>query len=74
MPLLPTLARKPYCPSMRVELMSTSVTLLFMTMEVTRQSAMSRSFLIWVPGALLRKGRRKGGRCSVCVCVWIGRF
>mmetsp|Transcript_28058 Transcript_28058/g.95632 ORF Transcript_28058/g.95632 Transcript_28058/m.95632 type:complete len:203 (-) Transcript_28058:352-960(-) len=47
-----TLARKPYCPSMRVDTMSSSVTLRLSTIDVSSVSSpRSRSRRITVPGA-----------------------
>mmetsp|Transcript_32427 Transcript_32427/g.103211 ORF Transcript_32427/g.103211 Transcript_32427/m.103211 type:complete len:234 (-) Transcript_32427:714-1415(-) len=49
--MLKTLARKPYWPSMRDETMSSMTTLDFFTMDVRRDSVMSRSSWMTVPGA-----------------------
>jgi hypothetical protein len=46
-----TYDRKPYCPVMRVGMMSTSVTLLLSTMLVTSTLDMSRDALMREPGA-----------------------
>mmetsp|Transcript_15695 Transcript_15695/g.51500 ORF Transcript_15695/g.51500 Transcript_15695/m.51500 type:complete len:269 (+) Transcript_15695:167-973(+) len=45
-----TLARNPYCPSMRVETMSSSVTFFLTTMEVRRESSIDRLRRMTVPG------------------------
>ena len=52
-----TVARNPYWPIMRVEMMSTSVTLALSTMEVMSTSDMSRVDEMTEPGAVLQAGR-----------------